>query len=462
MINELGVSQDIQAFQIDIALDKLSSITAQEARRNVIILNDASTDGHAVEKTLKQTSNTFMQNLNKISKNIKNEKPLHLIESSVITPSNSVELLVNILPKLKTSENIGVQNMQMEVPSIDSFTPLEAAAISCVLKECLDQLAIIGFMLPAKVDSRWDDTFKTIDETYGVPDEPTMIFREEMGLLPIIPTEAEKIQRDRNYAYQVLERVLHDIKNNGRFDSLQKEIDNITKKQEDDRNLEATAQIWLSQAEELQELLESEKKANEENRKKTIKLAQESDAQIDHAIFLNSGKLGYAQKWEKARLEQQELKLQLQRKDMLNKLSDYLKEYNAEQIISAELTAHLEEDIKEKEEQIVKWTKKYNVELVERQQEIDELKHLIEEQKLEIEEMRDLIDKQQKLIDESIVEQKRLQEEAKLNKAATIIQSIWKGYMVRHELGKYKNLLKRLRKRKKLGKKKNKLKKKRK
>jgi len=52
-------------------------------------------------------------------------------------------------------------------------------------------------MIPAKMDSRWDDTFKTIDETYGVPDEPRTIFREEMGLLPIVPTEAEKMQRDR-------------------------------------------------------------------------------------------------------------------------------------------------------------------------------------------------------------------------------------------------------------------------
>ncbi|XP_029661740.1 dynein regulatory complex protein 9-like [Formica exsecta] len=515
MINEVRVSQDIPAFQKDIALDRLSSLVAQQARRNVIIVDDASTDGHAVEKTLKQTPDTFMQNMNKVSNkvfiNIKNEKkniehgdtgipakkhslykiPLTTLQDEelikqkqhgniitdreattlllpnvpttlntanklhrkpVITPSESVELFVNTLPKLENSENIGVQNMQMEVPSIDSFTPLEAAAISCVLEECLDQLAIIGFMLPAKVDSRWDDTFKTIDETYGVPDEPRTIFREDMGLLPIVPTEAEKMQRDRNYTYQVLERVLRDIKNNGKFDSLQKEIDNIAKKQEGDHNLEANAQIRFSQAEELQGLLESEKKENEEDRKKTIRLAQESDAQVDHAIFLNSGKLGYAEKWEKARLEQQELKLHLQRKDMLNKLSDYSKEHNAEQIISAELNAYLEADIKEKEEQVVMWTKKYNEELVERQQEIDELKRLIEEQKLEMEEMRALIDKRQKLIDECIAEEKRLQEEAKLNKAATIIQSIWKGHMVRQQLGKYKNLLKRLRKRKKLSK----------
>lgn len=85
----------------------------------------------------------------------------------------------------------------MEISPIHSFSPLEAAAISYILEECLDQLVIIGFMIPADVDPRWDETFKTIDETYGVSDEPRMIFRKDMGLLPIVPTKAEKMQRDR-------------------------------------------------------------------------------------------------------------------------------------------------------------------------------------------------------------------------------------------------------------------------
>lgn len=83
---------------------------------------------------------------------------------------------------------------------------------------------------------------------------------------------------------------------------------------------------------------------------------------------------GYAEKWAKARLEQQELKLHLQRRHILNKLSEYSKGYNAEQIVSAEMSNYLEADIKEKEEQIDMWTKKYKEEIVERQQEIDELK----------------------------------------------------------------------------------------
>lgn len=195
---------------------------------------------------------------------------------------------------------------------------------------------------------------------------------------------------------KVLEKVLRDVRDKGRFDSLQEEINNITKKQEGERNLEANAQMWVNRADQLQKLLESDRKANEEERKRMTNLVHESEAQVDHAILLNSGKLGkmnmnrltvlliifltlmsrdtgYTERWAKARLEQQELKLKLQKTEMLNKLSDYSKEYSAEQVISAEVSAYLEADIKKKEDQIVMWTDKYNEELIQRQQEIDEL-----------------------------------------------------------------------------------------
>lgn len=70
------------------------------------------------------------------------------------------------------------------------------------------------------------------------------------------------------------------------------EANNIVKKQKDECNLEESAQIWLNEAEQLRELVESDKKANEDDKTRTIKLAQESNAQVDHTIFLNSGKLG--------------------------------------------------------------------------------------------------------------------------------------------------------------------------
>lgn len=73
-------------------------------------------------------------------------------------------------------------------------------------------------------------------------------------------------------------------------------------------------------------------------------------------------------------MEQKDLKLQLQKTNMLNELNDCTKEYSEEQIIFAEITTYLEADIKDKEEQVAEWTKRYNKEIVQRQEEIDELK----------------------------------------------------------------------------------------
>lgn len=68
--------------------------------------------------------------------------------------------------------------------------------------------------------------------------------------------------------------------------------------------------------------------------------------------------------------------------------------------------------------------------------------------------MRSLMDERQKFIDKCIAEEEISKKEEKLNKAAKIIQSLWRGHMVRKELGQYKGLRKQLKKQKKLIKKK--------
>lgn len=67
MINQLDTSQDVQAFQRDIALGRLSSITLQQARRNVTIVDNISHE-NAIEEAFRQTTDMFLQNLDKITK----------------------------------------------------------------------------------------------------------------------------------------------------------------------------------------------------------------------------------------------------------------------------------------------------------------------------------------------------------------------------------------------------------
>ncbi|RLU14897.1 hypothetical protein DMN91_012784 [Ooceraea biroi] len=68
--------------------------------------------------------------------------------------------------KRSALEEHSEDRLQMELISpVDLLTPLEAAAISRVLEECLEQLLTVGFVIPASVDPRWDETgFKTVDE----------------------------------------------------------------------------------------------------------------------------------------------------------------------------------------------------------------------------------------------------------------------------------------------------------
>lgn len=74
MAKELEITRDEQTFQKEIALNTLSSIALQQAYRNVIHLDDVSPSIYTIEKTVKESTDMFIQNLNKISKNIKDEK----------------------------------------------------------------------------------------------------------------------------------------------------------------------------------------------------------------------------------------------------------------------------------------------------------------------------------------------------------------------------------------------------
>jgi len=72
----MHASQDVQEFQRDVAFDQLSS-TSQQARREIMSLNNELINEYTIEETLKQNANVFIQNLGQISnptENIKNKR----------------------------------------------------------------------------------------------------------------------------------------------------------------------------------------------------------------------------------------------------------------------------------------------------------------------------------------------------------------------------------------------------
>lgn len=95
------------------------------------------------------------------------------------------------------SSDTNVKSLTIEHPNAITLSKLEATTFACVLRECLEFLNVLRYVIPAEVDTRWNESYKTIAQQYGIPDEPKMVFREDVGLIPLIPNIMAKMQRDR-------------------------------------------------------------------------------------------------------------------------------------------------------------------------------------------------------------------------------------------------------------------------
>ncbi|XP_048515054.1 dynein regulatory complex protein 10-like [Athalia rosae] len=256
----------------------------------------------------------------------------------------------------------------------------------------------------------------------------------------------------RTYVHDVLEKIYREITREESFESLELTVNEIIKTQEGERELEINCELWNEQAKQLGELVEYHNLEFEETRKKKIEIAQDLNAEIDRSIFRNGSKLGYVERWEGAQLEKQELKLSEKESELLRAKANCEKLEKADQIVSGEVKTYLEANTREMEDEIISWTSQYNEELERRQQEMSEFREHIMDQLLELNELKALKDSRQAFIDEVTAEKERLIREEEywkgIHRAATIIQCQWRGYMVRKQIGPFKGLWLRLKRRK--------------
>ncbi|XP_066601137.1 dynein regulatory complex protein 9-like [Prorops nasuta] len=512
-----SLTYDAQKLRSALALSEISTTTMGQIRSNVIHLDKPSIDKDVINETMKKAALAFSENLDKISKTDfqkimvykllrsstlseegqgrtdKIEKPR--IESTrsgslkgdqfikqkqrgsrfasdkprvslffgrmPLSPQVSTSRMVlpstsGVVPKAILKDDVSAVTDEapaIQAPKAILLTSAEAALFSTVLQECLDRLEVIQHIIPAPLDKRWDESYKTVDELYGGPDGPDFIFRNDMGLPPIVLEPFAKLQKDRTYAYNVIKDILREIKCSRTIDRLNSEMDSIGKTKEDKRHLEMTAEKWTKDIQQLEQMIADNNKSNEKEKHEIKKFAQLMSLQVDEAIFLTGLKLGYVERWERARLDQQIFKLDQEEKKYFNELSEISKSYNANEIICGEICTYLQTNSHDLENEINEWTSRYNNEFEQRQIMIDDLKEKTEKQNIELENLRLMVEREQNTVNRIKAEREEIKREEEywsvVHRAAKVIQSLWKGYMVRHQLGEYKDLWLKLKKRKK-------------
>lgn len=70
---------------------------------------------------------------------------------------------------------------------------IEATALTNAIEESLQYFELLKYTLSGNRKYRHIHDFKTINEKYGVEDEIKFLFREEIGLPPLIPKYSQKL-----------------------------------------------------------------------------------------------------------------------------------------------------------------------------------------------------------------------------------------------------------------------------
>ncbi|KAF7994385.1 hypothetical protein HCN44_003857 [Aphidius gifuensis] len=364
----------------------------------------------------------------------------HKLSKNIITESSSH-------PKL--SDNIPVHCMNFDFPPSDDLSVDEANCYANILDEAWQQLDLLRLVIPADVDDNWNENYQSIDSKYGDYDETDC-----QNLLKPIVSIAEKLQKDRTYAANVMKELIKDLRNQRRYDYLEIEIENIAKTMEDEHNLFVNHEIWSEQLLQLKKLIESEKIDHKKLVDQLIIAVRKSAVGIDDAMFNNNSEFSCRQQWEQMRLDGQKYRLELKEQKYLNDLSKIEQTEKVDDIIFAEMREFLENDIRKLEEKSIAWLKKYNDTLDLRQQEFYRIRDEITKAQEELDDKENLLMTREKFVEDCQKQRQIIADEKEyweiVNRSAVIIQSLWKGFMVRQQLGQYQGLWKSLKKRKKL------------
>ncbi|XP_011504448.1 PREDICTED: IQ domain-containing protein D-like [Ceratosolen solmsi marchali] len=366
-----------------------------------------------------------------------------MVENSVVSDENLSDNL---------SGNIAVHNMSVKFPCEKCIGELEAKAFIAILQEAVTNLEILRGTLrkPKSNDSQTTKSgppsriIMRKKNSCSEKNEMEMFFGKDVGLEPVVLSIQDKLLRDRDLAYNFFDNVAYELERNNSCDFLINEVGTIIKLKEKESQLKVNLKIWSDLVSKLRSSQINLKEDFEINKKKYLKEISELAQNIDNSYCANIEKLDYIIKWETSKLEQQNMRLSLQEEEVRNEIKKLEKARAIDAKVSDELRIYGQSVINAYENDIVDWTNRYNNEMERRQIEINAVEDNIKEINTFLLESRKLYDERQIVVDKDLEEKNRENEKIEywktINDWATVIQAVWRGYMVRHKLGPFAKL----------------------
>uniref|UniRef100_A0A452GLC8 Uncharacterized protein n=1 Tax=Gopherus agassizii TaxID=38772 RepID=A0A452GLC8_9SAUR len=377
-------------------------------------------------------------------------------------------------------------NKKMEI-----FSPLEAVQICAVLEDCLDQLAILGYIMPVSYEGRTD--ISNIDaqelseiiksqKDLGVKFEQLMSARSENR--PTVPSESlkftelgqqlqetsgdlkranhlfsraakqsavssnnlRKVQADRQDASDVIAETLQEMQTSGTFQSL---LQAVQREKERKSNFHTTIireEEGRKEIKSLQKRLQDVKKEKElelQNRNEMIAYLKDQLQEMKAKTDMESR---YVKKDTELQVYQTQKKCSNAESDLFNEIEKLRIKTDEEIRVHVEIENFLRQQQMKLEEKLEYWMEKYEKDTESKQQELNTLKASKANDLAALQELA----KQCRLFEQAIMEdrvekeaaRRKVEQDALELKSIKKLQAWWRGTMVRHNIGPYKALKK--------------------
>lgn len=363
------------------------------------------------------------------------------------------------------------------------LSSLDTIHISAVLEDCIDQLAILGHIMPPSLEGK-QDAAQIVDDELGqiLRDQRDLESRYEVlvnqrddpnsnnrGLLkvqdlqahsvakslrentnalnrsfkqnPLTNDSLSKIQADRKFLQDVMEETLEEIVTRKSFDSLVRAVNREKEKkaglqqtilkEEESRKLVKTLQ---------RQLLEVKKEKESEIQQRNEMIAHLKD-QLQEMKAKTSMEGKYIKKDAEVRVSCTQKRCQQGESSLKEDLETLHYKIDEEARVNSEIETYLRQHHQILEEKVEYWMDKYDRDVEQKQHELDVLKASKANDLAKLQELTQKYSEYEKVVIEDRVakEQARRKAEQELEelKSAVKIQSWWRGTMVRKQLGPY-------------------------
>lgn len=364
------------------------------------------------------------------------------------------------------------------------LSSLDTIHIAAVLEDCVDQLAILGHIMPPSLEGR-QDAAQIVDDELGqilqdqrdlesryealvnhrddpnsnnkgllkVPEDlqPHSVaksLRESTNALnrsfkqnPLTNDSLSKIQADRKFLQDVMEETLEEIVTHKSFDSLVRAVNTEKEKkaslqqtilkEEESRKLVKTLQ---------RQLLEVRKEKESEIQQRNEMIAHLKD-QLQEMKAKTSMEGKYIKKDAEVRVSCTQKKCQQAENSLKEDLETLRYKIDEEARVNSEIETYLRQNHQILEDKVEYWMDKYDRDVEQKQHELDVLKASKANDLAKLQELTQKYSEYEKVVIEDRVakEQARRKAEQELEelKSAVKIQSWWRGTMVRKQLGPY-------------------------